>query len=103
MQTQVNILHRDYPSRFRGLVDDKLHSLQKFYDRVVSMRASLERLNEEHRVEIVANVGRGAVLVVDARGEAFGGALDEAMDRMSTLLKKYNEKLTDGRRRAGRS
>ena len=39
------------------------------------MRAHLERQHDEHRVEIVAHIARGAVLVVDARGTAFGSAL----------------------------
>ena len=102
MQTQVSILHKDYPSRVRALVEGKLQELQRFYERTTSMRAMLERQNEEHRVEIVANVGRGAVLVADARGDAFQAALDEATDRMSTLMKKHNAKTTTERRRGGR-
>lgn len=99
MQTQVSILHHDYPARVREQVEERLQHLVKFYDRIVSMRALLERQNEEHRVEIVANVGQGAVLVVDARDSAFTRALDEALDRMESLLKRYNKKLIENRRR----
>lgn len=99
MQTQVSILHHDYPARVRGDVEQKLQHLVKFYERTVSMRALLERQNEEHRVEIVANVGQGAVLVVDARGSAFTAALEKALERMENLLKRHNKKHTDLRRR----
>jgi ribosomal subunit interface protein len=102
MQPQVSILHHDYPARAREQVEQKLQHLVKFYDRIVSMRALLERQHEEHRVEIVAHVGRGAVLVVDARATAFGSALDEAIQRMERLLKRQHEKRTESRRR-GRS
>jgi len=102
MQPQVSILHNDYPVTARDQVEQKLQHLVKFYDRIVSMRALLERQRDEHRVEIVAHVARGAVLVVDARGTAFGSALEEAIERMERLLKRQNEKRTTERRR-GRS
>ena len=99
MQAQVSILHHDYPARVRELVEQKLHHLVKFYERIVSMRCLLERQNEEHRIEIVANVGRGAILVVDARGTAFSTALEEAIERMERLLKRHNAKKLQARRR----
>ncbi len=102
MQTEVSILHHDYPARLREVVETKLQALQKFYERVHSMRAMLERQKEEHRVELVANVGKGSVLVVDARGSALEAALDEAADRMGRLLRRHNQKLTHERRRIGR-
>jgi ribosomal subunit interface protein len=102
MQTQVSILHHDYPARVREQVSERLQHLARFYDRIVSVRALLERQNEEHRVEIVTNVGKGAVLVVDARSDQFAGALDEAVARMERMLKGHNEKRTDSRRRRAR-
>lgn len=99
MQAQVSILHHDYPSRVREVVEQKLQHLVRFYDRIVSMRCLLERQNEEHRIEIVANVGRGAVLVVDARGTAFSSALEEAIERMERLLKRHNTRKLQARRR----
>jgi ribosomal subunit interface protein len=99
MQTQVSILHHDYPSWVRETVETKMQHLVKFYDRIVSMRALLERQHSEHRVEIVAAVGRGAVLVVDARGDEFTNALEEAMTRMERLLKRHHDKLSISRRR----
>lgn len=100
MHLEVNVLHHDYPSRVREMVEHKLEPLRKFYRRTVSMRAVLQRQHEEHRVEIVANVGHGTVLVADAREDAFTAALDEAAERMGRLLRRHNEKRTHGRRRA---
>lgn len=99
MQTHVSILHHDYPSPVRETVESKLQHLVKFYDRIVSLRAMLEKQHDEHRVEIVANVGNGAVLVVDARGSAFQSALEEAIERMERLLKRHHDKQNPGRRR----
>lgn len=102
MQTQVSILHHDYPTHVRETVESKLHDLLKFYERTVSMRALLEKQREDHRVEIVANVGGGAVLVVDSRNATFASALEEALARMEGLLKRHNQKTTHERRRAHR-
>lgn len=99
MQTHVAILHHDYPAQVRDTVDTKLQQLVKFHDRIVSVRAMLERQHDEHRVELVANVGHGTVLVIDARGDAIGGALDEAVSRMERMLKRHHEKHTPARRR----
>ena len=102
MKTEVSILHHDYPSRVRETVEGKLSHLVKFYDRVVSVRALLERQNEDHRVEVVANVGRGQVLVAEASNESFSSALDLAVDRMVRLLKRQHDKVTRSRHRGGR-
>jgi ribosomal subunit interface protein len=101
MQTHVAILHHDYPAQVRDTVDTKLQQLVKFYDRIVSVRAMLERQHDEHRVEIVANVGHGTVLVVDARSDGFSGALDEAMSRMQRLLQRQHDKQNGHGRRRG--
>ncbi len=103
MKTQVTILHQDYPSRVREYVESKIQALERFHERAISMRASLERDGDDHRVELVANVGRGAVLVADARGDGLGPALDEALDRMTRQLKRHHDKITRERHRGGSS
>ena len=101
MKTEVSILHHEYPARMRQEVADKLERLSRFFDRTVSIRAMLERQRESHRVELVANVGRGVVLVIDAREGSLGAAIDEAVDRMGRVLRRHKEKLTGARRRGG--
>lgn len=99
MKTEVSILHREYPAHVRDDVATKLQNLTRFFERTVSMRALLERQREQHRVELVANVGHGVVLVVDARESSIGQALDEALSRMARVLKRHKAKLTSERRR----
>ncbi len=99
MKTEVSILHNQYPASVREDVADRLQQLARFYDRTVSIRGLLERQKDEHRVELVANVGNGVVLVVDAREESIGQALDEALSRMARVLKRHKAKLTNERRR----
>jgi ribosomal subunit interface protein len=100
MKTEVAILHHEYPSRIRDDVASKLQHLTKYFERTVSIRAALERQREVHRAELVANVGHGVVLVVDARAGSISLALDEALGRMARVLKRHKAKLTEARRRA---
>lgn len=103
MKTEVSILHHDYPSRLREQVEAKVQSLVRFFDQLTSMHAKLERLNEEHRVELVANVAHGPTLVADGRGGTFHAALDAATSKMTTSIKRVHDKHRNERRRQGRS
>ncbi len=103
MKTEVAILHRGYPARIRDQVVSRVQHLVRFFEGTVSMRAVLERQHDMHRVELVACVRRGVVLVVDARGERITAALDEALERMARVLSRHKSKLKEEVRRAPRS
>jgi ribosomal subunit interface protein len=102
MKTLVSVPHHEYPASVRTRVEDKLQSLLKFYDRIVSIRAVLTRESERHEVELVAHVGHGTTLVVQAHGMRFDAALDEALDRMGSVLRRHKTRLTDRHRKGGR-
>lgn len=102
MKTEVAILHNEYPARIREHVQDKLQHLVRFFDGTVSLRAVLERTHDEHRVELVANVRRGVVLVVDARENSITAALDESVGRMARVLRRHKDKLKGAPRRRSR-
>jgi ribosome hibernation promoting factor len=103
MKTLISIPHHEYPSAIRERVAHKLQHLARYFDRIVSIRALLERQGELHRVELVANVGHGPTLVVDARGPGLDAALDDAQDRMARVLRRHKDRLDDRHRRTGRS
>ena len=103
MNTQVSIHHQDYPTEMRLLAEKTLKQLFRYCSDQVSLKARLEKEADEHRVEIVATVPHGPVLVADARAEGVRSALDEAFDRMARKLKRSREKLTIERRRPARS
>jgi len=98
MKTQVAILHDEYPTRLREHVADKLEGLLRFFGGLVTLRAVLERQHDQHRVELVASVRRGVVLVVDSRRESVRAALDEAVERMGRALSRHKDKLKERRK-----
>ncbi len=102
MKTVVQIPHHEYSAAVREHVESRLHQLLHYYERIVSLRAVLERQSDQHRVELVANVGHHATLVVDARAGVLEGAIDEALGRMRTILERHKGKRAGRRRRAER-
>lgn len=103
MKTEVAILHHKYPVEIREHVRSKLQGLTRFYSGTVSVRAVLQQQHDEHRVELVAHVRKGVVLVVDARADTITGAVDEAVDRMRSVLKRHNGKKKEAGRRRPRA
>lgn len=92
MKTRVSILHHDYPSRYRNLVEERLVALERFHGHIVTMDARIEKNARSHHVELVANIGKGHVLVANVHREGFGEALGEAVDRMGRQLRKQHDK-----------
>jgi ribosomal subunit interface protein len=99
MKTEVAILHHEYSAKIRQHVVSKLQQLVRFYEGTVSVRAVLQKQHDAHCVELVANVRRGVVLVVDADGDSIAAALDEAVDRMGRVLNRHKSKLESQRRK----
>jgi len=93
MKTEVAILHHEYPATIRDHVVEKLQHLIRFFEGTVSLRAVLEKQHDEHRVELIASVRKGIVLVVDARQDTITSALDEAVDRMGRVLSRHKSKI----------
>ncbi len=93
MKTEVVIPHNEYPAHVRDHVVNKLGTLERFFEGTVSVRAVLERQHTEHRVELVANVRPGVVLVIDATADTMSGSLDSALERMGRVLVRHKDKL----------
>ena len=85
MKTQVSILHHDYPSGYRTLVEERLDALERFHQRIVSIDARIQKHRRDHHVELVANIGKGQVLVADVQREAFGGTSSAIRRRDSAI------------------
>lgn len=99
MQTHVSILHHDYPARLRGIVEGRLDALPRFYNRIVTVSARLQRASRSHHVELVAHVGGGNVLVANVQRNGLRVALDDAMHKLQRQIEKHHDKVRLERRR----
>jgi ribosomal subunit interface protein len=100
MNTEVAILHHDYPAETRATVDKRLQGLTRFFDGIHSLSARLEKQGDDHRVELVAHVGRGPILKAEVSRETFKGALDESVDRMRGQLSRHRDRVKLGNHRS---
>lgn len=99
MNIEVSLLSKAYTPDLRDFVESKLVGLDKFNERLSSIRAVLDQQKDDHSVELVAKVDGVAPLVVEQTGEAVKAAVDQAVDRLARTLRKQRERVVDGRRR----
>jgi len=100
MNTEVAILHHDYPAETRDTVDKKLQGLTRFFNGIHSLYARLEKQGDEHRIELVAHVGRGPILKAEVSRDTFKGALDESVDRMRGQLSRHRDRVKSSKHRS---
>jgi len=99
MKTEVILPRNGYPARVRNHVSSKLEGLARFFEGTVSVRAHLQKEHGKHRVELLANVRRGVVLVVESRDSRMSAALDDSIERMGRVLTRHKEKIKLARRK----
>ncbi|HIF40284.1 MAG TPA: HPF/RaiA family ribosome-associated protein [Planctomycetes bacterium] len=100
MNTEVAILHHDYPAETRETVDKKLQGLARFFDGIHGLYARLEKQGGGHRVELVAHVGRGPILKAEVTRQTFKDALGESVDRMRGQLSRHRDRVKLGKHRS---
>ncbi len=83
MQIIVSSRHQDVGDELKTHVGHKLEKLTRFYDRVESIEAVLDRDGEVPIVEAIVNAERGIRFVARESGEDFYAALDLVMDKLS--------------------
>ena len=92
MNKQISIRHGNYSPEVRDLIETRLDALPLFGSRLDSLTARLDQTSEIHEVEIVAGVGREGTLVARSKTANVLQAVDEAIDRLTTQLRKLHEK-----------
>lgn len=98
MNTQISIRHGNYSPDVRDLIESRLGSLSLFGTRLDSLTARLAQSSTEHDFELVAGVGREGTLVARAKTGNLQQAVDEAIDRLTSQLRKLHERRVQRRR-----
>ncbi|MCH1866452.1 ribosome hibernation-promoting factor, HPF/YfiA family [Nocardioides sp. CFH 31398] len=97
MEVVVSARHCEVSEGFRAHVEEKLARLEKHDHRImrIQVEVSTERNPRQHdqavRVELTA-FSRGPVIRAEAAAEDKMGALDLAMDKMASQMRKANDR-----------
>jgi putative sigma-54 modulation protein len=91
VQIIVTGRHLDVTDELKAHVTQKLEKLTRFYDRIESIEAVLDREHEVPIVETLVNAERGVRFVARESSTDLYAALDLVMDKLSRQLTKHKE------------
>lgn len=103
MQIIVTGRHLDMSDELKTHVAQKLEKLTRFYDRIESIEAVLDREHEVPIVEALVNAERGVRFVARESSVDLYAALDLVMDKLSRQLTKHKERFRNRKHQAKRS
>ena len=79
-------------------IREKLAKLPKIFERIESIAATVELRPEMTKVEVLVNAEHKHDLVARDEGSDFQGAVDLAVHKMETQLRRYKERIQQHRR-----
>lgn len=103
MQIIVSGRHLDVTDEMKAYVTAKLEKLTRFYDRIESIEAVLDREGEVPIVEALVNAERGVRFVARESSTDLHAALDLVMDKLSRQLTKHKERFRNRKHQSKRS
>lgn len=103
MQIIVTGRHQDMTDELKAHVSKKLERLTRFYDRVESIEAVLDREGEASIVEVLVYAERGIRFVARESDVDLYSALDLVVDKLSRQLTKHKERFRNRKHQSERS
>lgn len=103
MQVIVTGRHLDMSDELKAHVTEKLEKLTRFYDRIESIAAVLDREGEVPIVEAIVNAEHGIRFVARESSVDLYAALDLVVDKLSRQLTKHKERFRNRKHQAKRS
>lgn len=103
MQIRVSGRHVEVSEELRSHVLEKLEKLTRFYDRVESIEAVLDRQGEVPIVEALVNAERGVRFVARESSPDLYAALDVVVDKLSTQMTRHKERVRNRKHQPKRS
>lgn len=95
MNVKINSIHFDADSKLESFIQTKLNKIKKFHDGIVSAEVFLrveKKQSQENKITEIKLEIPGADLFVKKQCSTFEEATTEAIEALSTQLKKYKEK-----------
>ena len=94
MNIQITSRHTKVSSGVQDFLRGELENLAKYYDKITSCHAIVDSEHGEDLVEIQCSIS-GKNIVGKASADNLGKAIDSAFDKVTTQLKKSNDKMKE--------
>ncbi len=98
MKMMISGRHVGVTESMKEYAETKVLKLVKFFDRITSVRVTMDIEGIQQHVEMVVEVARGQRLVAKAEAVDMYAACDLAERKLAQRLRKYKDRLTDHHR-----
>ena len=98
MQISISSRNGSLSPEMSEYLRDKLAKLPKIFERIESIAVTVEFRQELTKVEVLVNAEHKHDMVARDEGSDFQGAVDLAVHKMETQLRRYKERIQEHRR-----
>ena len=91
MNIEITSRHFTASEQLKELVNEKVKKIEKFNNEIISCNVILTKENNSENVEIIAHA-KGHDFISSENEDIFERSLTNAVDKISTQIKKRNEK-----------
>ena len=95
MNVIVEARHMEVTDSMRSYVESKVSKLPRLYDGVQTIEAILDMEKDDSVAEVIVKAAKKHTFVAKARNEDMYAALDQCMDKISTQLRRFKDKVRD--------
>jgi len=93
MKLDITSRHYDASDRLKSYISREMDKLEKYFDRIVDAKVTLEGIESDHvKISVILNVP-GKSLVADVSDTDVTRAVDDVVNKIVRQLKKYKEGL----------
>jgi len=92
MDIQITSRHSKSSPELQETINEKLGKIERFYDKITHCHVVLDSEYVKRTAEIIINI-QGQALSAKAKDVNLGKAIDEAVERIESQLKKINAKV----------
>jgi putative sigma-54 modulation protein len=98
VQISVSSRHGSLSSEMSEYIEEKLSKLNKIFARIENIGATVELRPDQTTVEVLVNAEHNHDLVARDQAPDFYGAVDLAVHKMESQLRRYKERIQEKRR-----
>ena len=98
MEMKISSRHGSLSQEMNEYITEKLAKFPKIFGRIESIEATVELRPEQTKVEVLVNAEHNHDLVARDEAPSFHAAVDQAIHKMESQLRRYKEKIQEHRR-----